>query len=158
MTVEEFYKRNYYFPFLGHVISHLENHVPEEQRHLLLAFHLLPNNVHELTDDDCENIKEESLKDLPSPASYDQELDRWQQRTQETRADNKRQQLTDLLGSPAVAQFYPNVHAVSPCCRCCLLGRAPANVLSALWDVWRSGWGHQWAWWGWTALHCSICT
>ena len=86
MTVEEFYKRNYYFPFLDHVISHFENHFPEEQKHLLLAFCLLPSSVHELTDDYPENIKEEFLQNLPSPGSYDQELDRWQQRAQETRA------------------------------------------------------------------------
>ena len=95
---------------IDHVISPFENRFPEE--HLLLAFCLLPSNVHELTDDDRENIKEEFLQDLPSPASYDQELDRWQQRTQKTRADDKRQQLTDLLGSPAVVQFHPTVHAV----------------------------------------------
>ena len=114
MTVEEFYERNYYLPFLDYVISHFKNHFPEKQRHLPLAFHLLPSNVHdhELTDHDHENIKEEFLQGLPSLASYDQELNRWQQWAQEMRADGKRQQLTDLLDSPAVAQFYPNVHAV----------------------------------------------
>ena len=112
MTVEEFYKRNYYISFLDHVISHFENRFPQEQKHLLLAFRLMPGNIHQLTDEDRGNIKKEFLQDLPSPGTYDQELDRWQQPAQEMGTDAKCQQLVDLLGSTTLAQFYPNVHAV----------------------------------------------
>ena len=72
----------------------------------------MSSNIHQLTDEDRGNIKKEFLQDLPSPETYDQELDRWQQRAQEMETDAKSHQLVDLLGSTTLAQFYPSVHAM----------------------------------------------
>ena len=76
----------------------------------------------------------------------------------------KRDQMTSASSWPicwAVLLWLSPTRMFMQCCPCCwrcLLGRAPANVLSALWDVWRPGGGHEWGRRGWTALHCSICT
>lgn len=76
-TVEDFYKRNYYFPFLDHVTSHLQSRFPTQLKSALLAFPLLPARVRELTKDEEEEIMKEFEEDLPSPDSFQQELDRW---------------------------------------------------------------------------------
>lgn len=40
-TAEEFYRINYYYPFVDHVLSHLQSRFPEELKGALLAYYLI---------------------------------------------------------------------------------------------------------------------
>ena len=111
MNTEEFYKRNYYFPFLDHVVSHLQSRFPAELQSALLAFHLMPQKVHEITEEKESEIQEQFNNDMPSPENFHQELDRWRHKVSRMKPEEKGKPLVDLL-SKVERNFYPNLHAV----------------------------------------------
>lgn len=109
-TAEEYYKVNYYYPFIDHVLSHLQSRFPEELRGAMLGYYFMPNKLAKLTDKTIESIKMEFIDDLPMPHSYDQEVIRWKQAlavpTSSDIAD-----LVDMVNF-ADSTFYPNIATV----------------------------------------------
>ena len=110
-NVEDFYRVNYYFPFVDHVISHLQSRFPVELKNALLAFYLLPEKVQQLTKEQEKNIMEEFIGEMPSPSTFQQELDRWKHKVSIMTPEAKRQQLVAQLGK-IDKNFYPNIYAV----------------------------------------------
>ena len=108
---KDYYKINVYFPFVDHVIAHLKSRFPEELKNALLGFHLLPEHLHSLTDEEENDIMNEFQDDLPSPQSFQQELHRWKQ-SAATVNPNVDRDLSLLLSTSATKDYYPNVHAI----------------------------------------------
>lgn len=48
-TAEEFYRVNYYYPFVDHVLAHLPSRFPKKMKGALLAYYLMPKKLSKLT-------------------------------------------------------------------------------------------------------------
>jgi len=71
--IEVHYKVNFYYPFIDHVIQHLNDRFPEEIKEVLLASFLTPSKLHLLDETAVAKI-EQSLGDkLPNKAEFGQE-------------------------------------------------------------------------------------
>ncbi|MES9881906.1 MAG: hypothetical protein ABW185_13590 [Sedimenticola sp.] len=73
-TPEEHYRVNNYYPFLDHVISHLEMRFPAQLKNAMLAYYLLPTKLHKLTEEDEQAILAEFKTDVPMPATFGAEV------------------------------------------------------------------------------------
>lgn len=72
--IEVHYKVNFYYPFIDHVIQHLNDRFPEEIKEVLLASFLIPSKLH-LLDATVVTKIEQSLGDkLPKKAEFGQEV------------------------------------------------------------------------------------
>ena len=68
------YKVNFYYPFIDHVIQHLNDRFPEEFKGVLLASFLIPLKLH-LLDETVVAKTEQSLGvELPNNAKFGQEV------------------------------------------------------------------------------------
>ena len=74
---QNFFKLNYYFPFLDHIISHFNTRFPEELKSALKGTLLLPGHHQFLNEDIESEIKLEFSNDLPMPSAFEQEVLRW---------------------------------------------------------------------------------
>ena len=71
---EEFYRLNYFYAFLDHVLSHLETRFPKEHKNAMLAYYLLPDHLSQLTKQIEECILDEYKLDLPLPDTFEAEV------------------------------------------------------------------------------------
>lgn len=72
--IEVHYKVKFYYPFIDHVIQHLNDRFPEEIKEVLLASFLIPSKLHLLDETVVAKI-EQSLGDkLPNKAEFGQEV------------------------------------------------------------------------------------
>lgn len=110
-SAEDYYKVNVYYPFVDHVIAHLQSRFPQELKNALLGFHLMPEHLHSLTEEEENDIMKEFQEDLPAPQSFLQELHRWKQSTSNMEPGVNRD-ISELLSTLATRDYYPNVHAV----------------------------------------------
>lgn len=75
---EAYYRVNYYFPFLDHVITHLEMRFPAELEKAMLAYYLLPSKLSKLTEQGELDILEEFKTDMPMPDTFGAEVSKHQ--------------------------------------------------------------------------------
>ncbi|XP_068734712.1 52 kDa repressor of the inhibitor of the protein kinase-like [Montipora capricornis] len=68
---------NYYYPFLDHVIQHMNDRFPEALKGALQGTLLIPSNLRKLSTSVEEAIKKEFAEDLPMPQSFEREVIRW---------------------------------------------------------------------------------
>ena len=68
-TPEGFYRLNYYYAFLDHVIAHLEMRFPKELKNVMLGYYLLPCHLNQLMEQLEESIVEE-YNNLPMPDTF----------------------------------------------------------------------------------------
>jgi len=71
---EEYYRVNYYYPFVDHVITHLEKRFPAELKNAMLAYDLLPSKLIKLTEETEQNTLKEYNADLPMPDTFGAEV------------------------------------------------------------------------------------
>ncbi|MES9880276.1 MAG: DUF4371 domain-containing protein [Sedimenticola sp.] len=83
-TTIEHYKINHFYPFLDHIIRHLDERFPKQLRSVLNGTLLLPGHHDALTADIEHSIKDEVMCDLPIPTQYEQEIIRWKAAHHET--------------------------------------------------------------------------
>ena len=69
-STQEYYRLNFFLPFVDHVLAHLKTRFSEEIKDALLGFYLIPNQLNNLTDEVIEKIKVEFQDDLPYPDSF----------------------------------------------------------------------------------------
>ena len=65
---------NYYYPFLDHVIQHMNDRFPEALKGALQGTLLIPSNLRKLSTSVEEAIKKEFAEDLPMPQSFEHEV------------------------------------------------------------------------------------
>jgi hypothetical protein len=76
-SISSYYKVNYYFPFLDHVICHLNNRFSSDLSGALHGTVLMPHSLVRLTPEIETLIRDEFMCDLPAPHEFTQELMRW---------------------------------------------------------------------------------
>lgn len=76
-TVEEYYCRNLFFPFLDHIITSIDTRFSVELLPVLQGQYLIPSNVSNLNPNIIENICSEFMTEFPDQANFSQELERW---------------------------------------------------------------------------------
>lgn len=69
-----FLRLNYFYPFLDHVIRHMEERFPKDLRGALLGALLIPANLDQLTQAEERKNKSEFDKELPTPQTFEQEV------------------------------------------------------------------------------------
>lgn len=73
-NIETHYKVNFYYPFIDHVIQHLNDRFPEEIQGVLLASYLIPAKLHLLDETIVGKIEESFRDELPRTADFEQEV------------------------------------------------------------------------------------
>ena len=73
-STHEYYRLNFFLPFVDHVLAHLKTRFSEEKKDAMLGFYLIPNQLNNLTDEVIKKIKVEFQDDLPYPDSFDAEV------------------------------------------------------------------------------------
>lgn len=76
-SVEEYYKLNFFYPFLDHVVSHMKQRFPSKLGNAMLGAYLTPKHLHELTDELQEKLYVQLEDELPFPSEFNQEVLRW---------------------------------------------------------------------------------
>lgn len=71
---QEYYRVNYFYPFLDHVITHLEMRFPAELKNAMFAYYLIPSKLSKLTEQAEQSILEEYMMDLPMPDTFGAEV------------------------------------------------------------------------------------
>ena len=105
----EYYRLNFYLPFLDHVIQHLRQRFPPELAHTLLGYYLVPGNLHKLTSEIEESLRDVYSNDLPFPADLDAEILRWREKNKT--GDNPTTSLIEAVNNCNVS-FYPNISSI----------------------------------------------
>jgi hypothetical protein len=105
---EEYYRMNYYYPFLDHVVSHLEMRFPPELKSAMLGYYLLPSKLNKLTDHAEQSILEQFKSDLPMPDSFGAEVKRWKE-SHHTRSPEK--SVVELINATE-RDFFPNIYVI----------------------------------------------
>ena len=72
--IEVHYKVNFYYPFIDHVIQHLNDRFPEEIKGVLLASFLIPSKLHLLDETVVAKIEQSLGDELPNNAEFGQEV------------------------------------------------------------------------------------
>ena len=110
-SAEEFYKVNHYYPFVDHVVSHLQTRFPNQLKGALLAYYmyLTPKKLSKLTKEIEQSIKEEFMNDLPMPHNFEQEISRWKHEYSTLNTANK--DLVDIVNMTNQT-FYPNIYTI----------------------------------------------
>ncbi|KAK2548314.1 52 kDa repressor of the inhibitor of the protein kinase [Acropora cervicornis] len=99
---------NYYYPFLDHVIQHMNDRFPEALKGALQGTLLIPSNLRKLSTSVEEAIKKEFAEDLPMPQSFEHEVIRWEFAQQDNDS------ITSLAESVASCdeRLYPNISTI----------------------------------------------
>ena len=71
--IEVHYEVNFYYPFIDHVIQHLNDRFPEEIKGVLLASFLIPSKLHLLDESVVAKIEQSLGDELPNNAEFGQE-------------------------------------------------------------------------------------
>ena len=72
--IEVHYKVNFYYPFIDHVIQHLNDRFPEEIKGVLLASFLIPSKLQLLDETVVAKIEQSLGDELPNNAEFGQEV------------------------------------------------------------------------------------
>ena len=96
-TAEGFYRVNYYYPFVDHVLSHLQNRFLEQLKGAMLAYYLMPKKLAKLTMEVEEAIKKEYMEDMPMPCSFGPEVLQWKQKFSTVTLDIDELDLVDII-------------------------------------------------------------
>ena len=72
--IEAHYKVNFYYPFIDHVIQHLNDRFPEEIKGVLLASFLIPAKLHLLDETVVAKIEQSLGDELPNNTEFAQEV------------------------------------------------------------------------------------
>ncbi|XP_068689182.1 52 kDa repressor of the inhibitor of the protein kinase-like [Montipora foliosa] len=108
--IEVHYKVNFYYPFIDHVIQHLNDRFPDEIKGVLLASFLIPSKLH-LSDETVAAKIEQSLGDeLPNNAEFGQEVLRWKMKN--NNSDAKKIQSLQHAVIHCNESFYPNISTI----------------------------------------------
>lgn len=107
VLVHILFRLNYYYPFLDHIITHLNNRFPVSMKNVLLGTKLLPINLKNLTPTDLEKIKTEYSDDLPMSSSFVQEANRWRITQEHSNVSS----LSDAVNICDEA-LYPNISTI----------------------------------------------
>ena len=108
-TPEEYYRVNYYYPFVDHVTLHLQSRFLDDIKDAMLAYYLLPKKLAKLTSDIEEAGKKEFLEDLAMPSSFESEVLRW--KTKFLVLDTDDLELLAIINSTD-KNLYPNIYAI----------------------------------------------
>ena len=108
-TPGEYYRVNYYYPFVDHVTLHLQSRFLDDIKGAMLAYYLLPKKLAKLTSDIEEAVKKEFLKDLAMPSSFESEVLRW--KTKFLVLDTDDLELLAIINSTD-KNLYPNIYAI----------------------------------------------
>jgi hypothetical protein len=65
---------NFFYPFIDHIISHLQTRFPSELRDALIISYPLPGYTRKLTDETEDLIFKTFEDDLPKPTEFFQEV------------------------------------------------------------------------------------
>ncbi|XP_068720569.1 52 kDa repressor of the inhibitor of the protein kinase-like [Montipora capricornis] len=107
-SIPDFYRLNYYYPFLDHVIQHMNDRFPEALKGALQGTLLIPSPLKKLSTSVEEAIKKEFPEDLPMPQSFEHEVIRWKFAQQDNDS------ITSLPESVASCdeRLYPNISTI----------------------------------------------
>lgn len=107
---EEYYRINYYYPFLDHVVAHLEKRFPTQLSDIMLASYLMPSKLDEFTDEMEKKLLDTCQDDLPMPESLTQEIKMWKIKHKDNISKHETT-FTDVLNNTSKA-FFPNIHRI----------------------------------------------
>ncbi|XP_068738668.1 52 kDa repressor of the inhibitor of the protein kinase-like [Montipora capricornis] len=110
--IEVHYKVNFYYPFIDHVIQHLNDRFPEEIKGVLLASFLIPSKLHLLDETVVAKIEQSSGDELPNNAEFGQEVLRWNMTNNNNNSDAKKIQSLQHTVIHCNGSFYPNISTV----------------------------------------------
>jgi hypothetical protein len=65
---------NFFYPFLDHVINHLETRFPADLHGVMLASYLIPGNIALLTNEVETKLYETFKEDMPNHTEFSQEV------------------------------------------------------------------------------------
>ena len=83
-TVEQYYRINFYYPYVDSTLEHLKTRFPPQLRDTLLGYYLVPSKLVNLKKEDIVKMKLQYGSDLPSPETLHAEVERWTQRFPDT--------------------------------------------------------------------------
>uniref|UniRef100_H3B3J7 HAT C-terminal dimerisation domain-containing protein n=1 Tax=Latimeria chalumnae TaxID=7897 RepID=H3B3J7_LATCH len=103
---ECYFRRAIFIPFLDSIIQQISLHATR-------ALYLIPSNLHKLTQQHEQNLKSYCFTDLPSPATFHQEIRLWSLwvsygETSPSTAQNALKHLSDS----ATSRLYPNICSI----------------------------------------------
>ena len=76
-TVEEYYCRNLFFPFLDHIINSIDSRFSAKLLPVLQGQYLIPSKICNQNPNIIENIRSDFNSEFPDQANFEQELERW---------------------------------------------------------------------------------
>lgn len=76
-SIEDHFRRNMFLPLVDHFIQYLGDRFPEDLQPLMMAQFLIPANRDQLTPDVVAKLHTEFKRDMCSPMTFSQEVERW---------------------------------------------------------------------------------
>ena len=114
-SLEEYFRRSIFLPFLDHLISQLEDRFSGRSQDAIKALYLLPKNLGKLEDDTVEKILSCYESDLPSSVDFKQELRLWRRFWSSRDGDELPSTVSDVLqkiSADGVQLLYPNISSI----------------------------------------------
>jgi len=109
-TASEYFKRSVYFPFLDNLIQQFESRFGSLSQQAVRGMNLIPANTASIDTDTVSALVSYYSDDMPSPATFHQEVKLWQRmwqnKTDEDRLTTLSATLSDSSACPLV---YPNI-------------------------------------------------
>ena len=109
-TASEYFKRCVYFPFLDNLIQQFEGRFGSLSQQAVRGINLIPANSASIDPDTVSALIDYYSDDLPSPATFHQEVKLWQRMWQSKIAEDRPTTLSETLSdSSACPLVYPNI-------------------------------------------------
>ena len=110
-TPEEYWRRTVFIPFLDHLLQEFNNRFDQLNLDAIKGLYLIPDKLSKLSDDNIDTIYERFKEDLPSPATFRQEIRRWKMLwTASTKLPSTLS--ATLTSSACVPKSYPNIATI----------------------------------------------
>ena len=115
--IEAHYRVAYYYAFLDHTINHLNTRFPETFEDALIATHLLPANIGNLSSQNISKIRDEFEDVLPQPSELQNEVTTWKVHKGELDLsdDDKKSLLFTCTFAANNNMYYPNIYTSRIC-------------------------------------------
>lgn len=110
-TPEAYYRRSTFLPLLDNMVQQMADRFPDLTSHATRGLHLIPANLEDLQEDHVDELRSYYEDDMPSPASFQQEIRLW--RRLWSGVHDKPSTLQATLEAKAYNPLlYPNIHTV----------------------------------------------
>ena len=109
-AIEDSYRVNMFFPYLDHVVQHLNSRFPPELKAAMYGCYLIPSCHDKLDTDVVGVIHEEYKLDLPA-TNFDHEVHRWIEKYR-TQPPNERPDTLDKSLKECLPMLFPNINAI----------------------------------------------